>query len=176
MFDVLEFKISSDDYRSLRRRKFNLSLKPQAQINGVVFHVTMSNLVAVRACCEVLAAYRQRFECDRSFNRRFQRAETPTVFHFRNFNGLQRAEKTPGFNQEVNSGLAHPKTLFVEYDAEEQFEEDELVQRLTEFREGLREKYEVGMTLNEQLQSAVLNEDYELAASLRDQLSKRNNR
>lgn len=78
--------------------------------------------------------------------------------------------------EEVNSGLAHLKTLFVEYDAEEQFEEDELVQRLTEFREGLREKYEVGMTLNEQLQSAVLNEDYELAASLRDQLSKRNNR
>ena len=75
--------------------------------------------------------------------------------------------------EEVNSGLAHLKTLFVEYDAEEQFEEDELVQRLTEFREGLREKYDVGMTLNEQLASAVLNEDYELAASLRDQLSNR---
>ena len=76
--------------------------------------------------------------------------------------------------EEVNSGLIHLKSLFVEYDAEEQFEEDELVQRLTEFREGLREKYDVGMTLNEQLESAVLNEDYELAASLRDQLSKRN--
>ena len=75
--------------------------------------------------------------------------------------------------EEVNEGLIHLKTLFVEYDAEEQFEEDELVQRLTEFREGLREKYDVGMTLNEQLESAVLNEDYELAASLRDQLSKR---
>ena len=76
--------------------------------------------------------------------------------------------------EEVNGGLEHLKTLFVEYDADEQFEEDELVQRLTEFREGLREKYDVGMTLSEQLQSAVLNEDYELAASLRDQLSKRN--
>ncbi len=76
--------------------------------------------------------------------------------------------------EEVNEGLTHLKTLFVEYDAEEQFEEDELVQRLTEFREGLREKYDVGMTLNEQLESAVFNEDYELAASIRDQLSKRN--
>jgi len=75
--------------------------------------------------------------------------------------------------EEVNEGLIHLKTLFVEYDAEEQFDEDELVQRLTEFREGLREKYDVGKTLNEQLETAINNEDYELAADLRDQLSKR---
>ena len=75
--------------------------------------------------------------------------------------------------EEVNEGLIHLKTLFVEYDAEEQFDEDELVQRLTEFREGLREKYDVGKTLNEQLETAIDNEDYELAADLRDQLSKR---
>ena len=75
--------------------------------------------------------------------------------------------------EEVNDGLIKLKTLFVEYDAEEQFDEDELVVRLTEFREGLREKYSVGMTLNEQLDSAIANEDYELAASIRDKLSKR---
>ena len=75
--------------------------------------------------------------------------------------------------EEVNEGLIQLKTLFVEYDAEEQFDEDELVQRLTEFREGLREKYDVGMTLNEQLDEAVENEDYELAAAIRDKLSKR---
>jgi hypothetical protein len=76
--------------------------------------------------------------------------------------------------EEVNLGMEKLYELFVEYDAEEQFEEDELVQRLTEFREGLREKYDVGLTLKERLQQAVADEEYELAADLRDQLSKRN--
>ena len=75
--------------------------------------------------------------------------------------------------EEVNEGLIKLKELFVEYDAEDQFDDDEFVQRLTEFREGLREKYDVGMTLQEQLDLAVADEDYELAAQLRDQLSKR---
>lgn len=75
--------------------------------------------------------------------------------------------------EEVNDGLRKLETLFTEYDAEEQYDEDELVQRLTEFREGLRERYEIGMTLKEQLDAAISQEDYELAASLRDELSKR---
>jgi hypothetical protein len=75
--------------------------------------------------------------------------------------------------EEVNLGMEKLHELFVEYDAEDQFEEDELVQRLTEFREGLREKYDVGLTLKERLQKAVDEEAYELAADLRDQLSKR---
>jgi hypothetical protein len=74
---------------------------------------------------------------------------------------------------EVNYGLIKLRELFAEYDAEEQFDEDELVQRLTEFREGLREKYEVGQTAKEQLETAISDEDYEAAARLRDQLSKR---
>lgn len=75
--------------------------------------------------------------------------------------------------EEVNEGLIKLKELFVEYDAEDQFDDDELVQRLTEFREGLREKYDVGLTLKEKLQQAVSDEDYELAAQIRDQLSSR---
>jgi hypothetical protein len=75
--------------------------------------------------------------------------------------------------EEVNDGLVNLHELFVEYDAEDQFEEDELVQRLTEFREGLREKYDVGLTLKERLEAAVTDEDYELAAELRDELSRR---
>ncbi|MGY8747435.1 MAG: UvrB/UvrC motif-containing protein [Pirellulales bacterium] len=74
---------------------------------------------------------------------------------------------------EVNCGLIKLRELFAEYDAEEQFDEDELVQRLTEFREGLREKYVVGQTAKEQLETAISDEDYEAAARLRDQLSKR---
>ena len=75
--------------------------------------------------------------------------------------------------EEVNQGLGKLHELFVEYDAEDQFDDDELVQRLIEFREGLREKYEVGQTLTEQLEQAIEQENYELAAELRDQLSKR---
>ena len=75
--------------------------------------------------------------------------------------------------EEVNKGLVTLHELFIEYDAEEQFEEDDLVVRLRELREGLRDKYDVGMTLKERLAAAVNNEDYELAASLRDELSKR---
>lgn len=75
--------------------------------------------------------------------------------------------------EEVNDGLDKLRQLFVEYDAEEQYDEDDLVVRLCELREGLREKYEIGMTLKEQLASAISNENYELAAQLRDELSKR---
>jgi hypothetical protein len=78
--------------------------------------------------------------------------------------------------EEVNTGLEGLHKLFIEYDAEEQYDEDELVQRLKDFREGLREKYDVGQTLNERLENAVENEDYEMAASLRDQLETRANR
>jgi hypothetical protein len=75
--------------------------------------------------------------------------------------------------EEVNAGLERMHALFVEYDAEEQFEEDELVQRLMEFREGLRKKYEVDSTLDERLAQAIADEDYELAAELRDLKSRR---
>lgn len=76
--------------------------------------------------------------------------------------------------EEVNKGLDTLHDLFVEYEAEEQFDEDELVQRLIEFREGLRERYELDSTLTEQLQQAIEDEDYERAAELRDELSLRN--
>ncbi len=75
--------------------------------------------------------------------------------------------------QEVNEGLENLKRLFVDYEAEEQYEEDELVLRLKEFRESLRTRYELGDTLQEQLDLAIANEDYELAADLRDRIAAR---
>jgi len=75
--------------------------------------------------------------------------------------------------EEVNDGLHQLHELFAEYDAEDQYDDDELVQRLIEFREGLRTRYEVGLTLKEQLDQAVAAEDYELAARLRDQIARR---
>ena len=73
----------------------------------------------------------------------------------------------------VDAGLAELRQLFEDYDAEEQFEEDELIQRLVEFKASLREKYEIGKTLAERLQQAIEDENYELAAELRDEIKNR---
>jgi hypothetical protein len=71
---------------------------------------------------------------------------------------------------EINNGLARFRDLFARYDASDQFAEDELVRRLEQMRESVRERYEVGRTLDEQLAEAVRAEDYELAARVRDQI------
>ena len=50
--------------------------------------------------------------------------------------------------QELNRGLQQFRDLFSQYEAEEQFEEDELVQRLLELRDTLREQYELKPSLS----------------------------
>lgn len=75
--------------------------------------------------------------------------------------------------EEINQGLSRIRALYVELEAEEQFEEDELVVRLDQLRESLRDHYHVGRTLNEQLADAVAKEQYELAARLRDEIARR---
>ena len=71
----------------------------------------------------------------------------------------------------VNEGIRRLRAVYDELTTEEEFEDDELVQRLTELRESLREQFDVGRTLQEQLCDAVHAEKYELAAQLRDQLA-----
>lgn len=71
---------------------------------------------------------------------------------------------------EINTGLARFRDLFARYDASEQYADDELVRRLEEMRESVRERYEIGRTLDERLVEAVRAEDYELAAQIRDQI------
>lgn len=75
--------------------------------------------------------------------------------------------------QEINMGLDTMREFFVKYEAEEHFDTDELVVRLVDLRESLRSEYEVGQTLKEKLADAVEHEQYELAAKLRDELSRR---
>ena len=75
--------------------------------------------------------------------------------------------------EEINLGLARLKSIFESYEAMEQYEEDELVTRLTEFRENLRSRYEVGQTLEEKLKQAIADEQYEQAAKIRDQMENR---
>jgi hypothetical protein len=71
---------------------------------------------------------------------------------------------------EINSGLERFKNLFARYDASDQYSDDELVRRLEEMRENVRQRYEVGRTLDEQRAEAVSTENYELAAKLRDRM------
>jgi hypothetical protein len=75
--------------------------------------------------------------------------------------------------QAINRGLETMRDFFSKYDADEHFESDELVVRLVELREKLRSEYDVGQTLREQLEEAVELEQYELAAKLRDELTRR---
>ena len=63
------------------------------------------------------------------------------------------------------------RELFVEYEAEEHFEENELVTTLTQWREDIRQKHDVGRTLQEQLADAIASEEYELAAKHLDRLN-----
>ncbi len=78
--------------------------------------------------------------------------------------------------EELNKGLDEIKQVFVDYEAEEEFDDDELVSRLMELRESLRQHFHVGRTLHEQLADAVASEKYELAAQIRDELNRRNTR
>jgi hypothetical protein len=74
---------------------------------------------------------------------------------------------------EINLGLEKFAALYQSYDAPEKFDDDEMVQRLEELQESLREHYKIGRTLDEQLADAVATEQYELAAQLRDEIAKR---
>ena len=87
---------------------------------------------------------------------------------------------------EVNVGLEQMRTLLDEQaefqgdagtfendDDDEPFEENEFVKRLMHFREEVRREYDVGTTLREQLEKAIEDENYELAAGLRDRLDER---
>ena len=75
--------------------------------------------------------------------------------------------------QAITAGLDQLRDVFEEYEADEHFEDDELVVRLLDLRETLRKEYDVGKTLHERLAEAVDSEQYELAAELRDELAKR---
>ena len=75
---------------------------------------------------------------------------------------------------EIDAGLERLRELFDDLDEEEDFDEDELAQRLIELKESLREHFKIGPTLDERLAQAVASEQYELAAKLRDEIDRRN--
>jgi len=97
------------------------------------------------------------------------------MFHRIQARALMELEKhTPEHAvEQLNQGVTELRDLFESYSEGDEFESDELYQRLIELRETLREQFDVGQTLNEQLDEAVANERYELAAKIRDRISRR---
>jgi len=73
----------------------------------------------------------------------------------------------------IHDGLEQLRTFFASFDAAEQMEEDPMVEQLHKMDRSLRQLHNIDATLQEQLQQAVANEEYEAAAKLRDALRKR---
>ena len=65
------------------------------------------------------------------------------------------------------------KTFYCDHNLENQFQEDSLVQRLHELDNQVRDRFHIETTLREQLEDAIENEQFELAAELRDNIQKR---
>ncbi len=78
--------------------------------------------------------------------------------------------------QAINSGLDSLRDVFAEQGLDDHYEDDELVARLVELREQLRDQFDIGKTLQERLAEAVAAEQYELAANLRDEMANRHKR
>jgi hypothetical protein len=75
--------------------------------------------------------------------------------------------------EELNHGLERIRTFYVDHDAEERFEEDDLAERLKQLRETVRNEFHIDRTLEERLTEAVAAEQYEIAAQIRDEIAKR---
>ncbi len=96
------------------------------------------------------------------------------IFHRSQAAALQAIEEQSAARaiEALNDGLELIEENFEEMGWEDQFESDELVNRLIDLRESLRQDFDIGKSLKEQLDEAVESEQYELAAQLRDELAR----
>lgn len=97
------------------------------------------------------------------------------VFHRTQAAAAQKADAgdPEGAIDEINEGLKTLRAFFSAYEAEEQMEEDGMVQQLRKMEDALRQLHNIDATLREQLEQAVANEEYETAARLRDALKRK---
>jgi hypothetical protein len=70
----------------------------------------------------------------------------------------------------ILQGLKQIRAFYAEHDLEEQTEDDGLVRQLRKLEKSLRELHGIEETLQEQLDKAIANEEYETAARIRDAL------
>ncbi|MFN4260725.1 MAG: UvrB/UvrC motif-containing protein [Gemmataceae bacterium] len=73
----------------------------------------------------------------------------------------------------IRDGLKKIAAFFAAYEIEDQLEENSMVQQLRHLEQSLRQTHRIEATLQEQLEEAVANEDYEGAARLRDAIRRR---
>jgi hypothetical protein len=87
---------------------------------------------------------------------------------------LQVEQKNPeAAIDEIRAGLEKLRDFFSSFEAEEHLEDDGMVQHLRKIERSLRDEYQIEHTLQEQLDTAVANEEYERAAQIRDALRRR---
>lgn len=72
--------------------------------------------------------------------------------------------------REIQGGLDKLRDFFVLYGREAEMDDDGMIRHLRQVEKALREQYQIDKTLEEQLQKAIADENYERAAELRDAL------
>lgn len=95
----------------------------------------------------------------------FHKVQATALMH------LEENEPEPAV-QAIDNGLKQLQQVFEKHEAGEFFEEDSFVQKLQEMRTAIVEQYELGPSLAEQLAEAIEQEQYELAAKLRDRMTR----
>ena len=97
------------------------------------------------------------------------------LFHRTQARALTKLEQTDPQQAvaTIDEGLGQLREIFEEHEAEDEFDESELVIKLREMRDSLIKHYELGPSLAEQLAEAIAKEEYELAAKLRDRMNSR---
>jgi hypothetical protein len=86
------------------------------------------------------------------------------------------AERPEGAIRAIDSGLEELRAFFEEHELADEFDQDDIVQRLRDFRDTLRERFDPQYHLAKQLEEAIAAEEYERAAIIRDQLARLNRR
>lgn len=104
------------------------------------------------------------------------------LFHRTQAAALDELEKNgpQGAVAEIDAGISSIRAALLASAEEElddeDLDEDELVAKLTEMKSAISEQYQVEPSLREQLAQAIANEQYERAAQLRDQMSRKSRR
>ena len=72
----------------------------------------------------------------------------------------------------IDKGLKRIQEVYVRHEMEDEFDDDDIIIKLTEMKEALTDHYELEPSLQQQLAEAIAREQYERAAELRDRLER----